>query len=46
MKNQMRTALNQPLQEVSDIVLNKIASKGLNSTLSKYKSRGLPKTAN
>ncbi len=45
-KDQMRTAIGQPLQDVSEVVLKKVASKNINSTLTKYRpaplSKGLP----
>ena len=42
----MRDAIGQPLQDVSEVVLRKVASKNVHSTLSKYRaasiSKGLP----
>ena len=42
-KDQMATALGQPLQDVSDVVLKKASSKTINSTLTKYRATGLAK---
>lgn len=39
----MAVALGQPLQDVSEVVLKKAASKTVNSTMTKYKPAGLPR---
>jgi len=33
----MRTAIGQPIQDVSEVVLHKLSSKNINSNLAKYK---------